>query len=416
MSILAVLVGLSIQGGYSDVFEIRDPLRLPLTPRMDGRMDPEEWDELSTSGGLQTAMQWEPGILYLAGRAQAGKDIVWSLDLKGDGWLVGRDNLEIRVSMTSTGPSASARLVDATDRDGPIWERQPLLDGMLSLAGAIEGDSWIGEVKLIGLYLPTIESGHRIGIRANAVDGGQTSPEAFVPRNTTVTTLAWDRNRSLPIGVEWQSEYKARSVTPGSTFHVRFNFINPTKTAQFDKMEMRCQGFLKTVTTESSKPFPNWGRKGRTFVDYDTDVSGEATTGYRIVQGRLTSPGGLESFVLSSFQVAPTVLFDVNLPQDTVQKSDSQIIRGSVWIRSQIYRRIDGFFTLECPSDFTVSRGNGKKVIIYQSRGSMRIPLEIIVPQSASGAIPLTFKVKIGNDIIQQTGLIAIRPAGLNRG
>lgn len=412
MPLLAALLGFTLQTApYSDVFEVRDPLRLPLTPRMDGKMDPEEWDGLSSSGGLETAMQWEPGILYAAGRAPIGKDIVWSFDLRGDGWLVGRDNLEIRVSMTDQGPVATSRLVDATDRDGPVWKRDPLLDGMLSVVSATDTDGWVAEIKLLGLYLPPIGDGSQIGVRANAIPAGEASPDAFVPRNTTVTTLRWDRNRNLPIGVEWQSEYKARSVAPGNSFKVRFNFINQTKTARFDKIEMRCQGFLKTFTTESTKPFPNWGRKGRNYVDYQTDVSSEATTGYRLVQGRLTEPKGTESMVLSGFLVAPTVLFDVNLPQDTLQKAESQIVRGSVWVRSQIYRRIDGLFTLDAPSDFTISRGGSKKVIIYQNRGAMRVPLEIIIPQNASGAIPLTFKIRIGDQIIQQTGLLAVRPS-----
>ncbi|HRI44433.1 MAG TPA: hypothetical protein PLL78_07585 [Fimbriimonadaceae bacterium] len=411
MHALLAMVCLAAQSApYSEVFEVRDPLRLVITPKMDGRFEDEEWDRLSMSGGVESAMQWEPGILYLGTRAARGKDVVWSLDMNGDGWLVGRDNLEIRIIWTDAGPVGSARLVDATDRDGPIWKREPLLDGMLAIAAATDGDSWVAEAKLIGLYLPQIGDGSRMGVRANAIPGGEATPEAFVPRNTTVTTLRWDRNRDLPFGVEWLSEYKARSVIPGSQFRVRLNFMNPAKNARFERIEMRCQGFLRAGTSESTKPFPGWGRRGRTFVDYETNVAADALLGYRAMQGRLTSDLG-ESWVFSSFLVAPTVMFDVNLPQDTVQSKDSQIVRGSVWIRSQVLRRIDGLFTLDCPSEYTISRGSNKRVIIYQNRGAIRVPLEIIIPQNASGAISLTFKVRIGTEIIQQTGLLAVRPA-----
>lgn len=410
MHALLAMVCLAAQSApYSDIFEVRDPLRLVITPKMDGRFEDEEWDRLSSSGGVESAMQWEPGILYLGTRAPRGKDVVWSLDMNGDGWLVGRDNLEIRIIWTDSGPVASARLVDATDRDGPVWKREPLLDGMLAVAAGADGDSWVAEAKLIGLYLPAIADGSRMGVRCNAVPAGEATPDAFVPRNTTVTTLRWDRNRALPFGVEWLSEYKARSVVPGGTFKVRLNFINPAKNARFDKIEMRCLGFLRAGTSESTKPFPSWGRRGRTFVDFETGIAADATIGYRAMQGRLTSDLG-ESWVYSSFLVAPTVMFDVNLPQDTVQSKDSQIIRGSVWIRSQVNRRIDGLFTLDCPSEYTISRGNSKRVIIYQSRGAIRVPLEIIIPQNAVGAIPLTFKVRIGSEIVQQTGLLAVRP------
>lgn len=416
---MQALIGLALLvsqfAPYSDVFEVRDLLRLACTPKMDGRIEDEEWDTLSFTGGLETGMMWEPGILYLASRAPAGRDVVWSLDLHGDGWLVGRDNLEIRVVMTDAGPITVSRLVDATDRDGPVWVRNPLLEGMVSVAAAADGDSWVAELKLIGLYLPHIGDGSTIGVRANAILAGEATPEAFVPRNTTVTTLRQDRNRNLPIGVEWISEYRARSVVPGSAFRVRLNFINKSTPAQrFERIEMRCRGFLKASTSESTKPFPNWGRRGRTFVDYETNIPGDSLVGYRIMQGRLTDSLGGESWVMSSFQVAPTVVFDVNLPQDTVEKvNDSQIIRGSVWIRSQIFRRIDGFFTIEVPSEFTISSASSRKIIIYQNRGAVRIPIELIVPRGASGAIPLVYKLRIGDEIVQQTGLVAIRPAEL---
>src|SRR5208283_2501321 len=71
--------------------------RLALTPKLDGKIDPEEWDPFSSQGGLDTYFQWEPRKLHMAARVPVGQDLIVSLDLKGDGWLVGKDNVEVRV-------------------------------------------------------------------------------------------------------------------------------------------------------------------------------------------------------------------------------------------------------------------------------------------------------------------------------
>ncbi|HRF60151.1 MAG TPA: hypothetical protein PLH94_09590 [Fimbriimonadaceae bacterium] len=397
-------------GAFGELFDVREPIRLALTPKMDGQMEPEEWDPLSSSGGLESWMQWEPGVLYLAGKAATGRDIVWSLDLRGDGWLVGRDNLEIRAAWGPQGPIYTARLLDATQRNGPIWEESPLLEGMLQMAGNQTADSWLCEIKLLALFLPYIGESSKLALRGNAIESGGATPAAYVPRRTFPLTMSRDRNRGLPIGMEWVSEYVARSVVPGDSIRIRLNFTNPNRTARFDRIELRMMGLLKDSTTSTSKPFPSLNRRGRGFVDYETDVASTATTGYRVMQGKLTDANGQEAIVETSFLVAPAVVFDVNLPMNTTVKQEGQTIAGSVTIRSQTRLRVDGEFSIEVPEGWTAPRGGYRKFIIYSSRGSQRVGLQLVAPQGAQGAFPITFKAKIGDSVVQTTILLPIRP------
>src|SRR4051812_13139307 len=51
---------------FIDREDIADLTRLALTPKLDGKIDTEEWDPFVQSNGMDTYFQWEPGKLYLA--------------------------------------------------------------------------------------------------------------------------------------------------------------------------------------------------------------------------------------------------------------------------------------------------------------------------------------------------------------
>ena len=111
--------------GQGTPFSVDEPNRLALTPLMDGKVVNEEWDRLTDSPDLKTFFQWEPGQVYLGSIARLNQDVVWSLDMNGDGWLVGSDNLEVRLSYQNGGVQATLRKLDATNRSEPKWLEVP---------------------------------------------------------------------------------------------------------------------------------------------------------------------------------------------------------------------------------------------------------------------------------------------------
>src|SRR5690242_14981297 len=117
LPLLLAAAGFEIQDQFSQPLEVAQPVRLQLTPNLDGKIDREEWDAL----GSNTYLQWEPGRVYAAAQMPAGKALVFSIDGKGDGWLVGRDNIEYRVTVKDGHAVVTARELDATAVKEPVW-------------------------------------------------------------------------------------------------------------------------------------------------------------------------------------------------------------------------------------------------------------------------------------------------------
>ncbi len=381
-------------------FEVKNPTRIALTPTLDGKIDPEEWESLAQIGPVETYFQWEPGILYLAGRAPVGKELVWSIDLDGDGWLVGKDNLEIRVSSAGTVKTVT-RMDDATDRNGPRWIDSNLYPESLEIAGLEDPSGWTFEAKLLGVGIGDISESKRIGVRVDVVNAGESTPDAFLPRATCVVTLNLDTASGLPANLSWFPDYKVRTVVPGEGFPLKLRFKNEGK-ARFSRIEIRGEGAAKDATSSTGKPFPEFDLKGRAAVDYDTNIAGSASQGYRVLRATLIDSGNDSAVLRTSYRITDPVLFDVNLQQIS-SKPDSQIVRGSVTLRSQSTKKLNGRFTLELPSGWAISSGNDRKFTIYHARGSWRNKLELISPQNARGLVPMKFRAEIGGKLVQST-------------
>src|SRR5258706_9110170 len=85
-----------VSSPFSAPLSVAEPDRLALTPKLDGKIDPEEWDEL-TSQSAPTYLQWQPGAIHAAATLAKDQVMVVSLDLSNNGWLQGKDNVDVRV-------------------------------------------------------------------------------------------------------------------------------------------------------------------------------------------------------------------------------------------------------------------------------------------------------------------------------
>lgn len=413
MTCLAALIGLAAVTQdptptfTTTDFAVAEANRLALTPRLDGSLAQEEWDALADANGARSYFQWEPGVLYAAAKLPKGKDWLLSLDVDGDGWLIGRDNYEVRVSWGDGAPRAQIRLLDATQRDAPAWVEVPFLQGLLKSAGSEDADGWTVELKIVGTMLPMIGLGRSLGVRTDAVDAATESPAAFVPRKTALVTLRWDRSRGLPSGMEWGPEYRVRSAPPGDRFRIRFTFRNPGDSA-LRRAEFRAEGFARESMAVEEQPFPAFDRKGRSFMDYETLIDPEASRGYRVARARLTGEKGEDVLIQTSFRIADLVEFDTVFPKDLRSKPESQLIRASVVLKSQTRNRVDGVFTVSLPDGWSVAEGADRKFLIYHPRGNTRIGLELIAPAGARGLVPIELKATIGDRVVQQTTAVVL--------
>ncbi len=396
-----------IQPLPSGVFEVAEPIRLALTPRIDGENLPGEWDLLSTSGGATSYLQWEPGWLYAAAQVPTGQDLVISLDLNGDGWLVGRDNLEIRVAMKDGAPAVALKRLDATDRNGPMWSEPNLIPEIFKVAAKANDDGWFFELKMLDADVPAIKDGRKLGIRMDAEVPSDVSATAFLPRATALCNLQMERGAGMPEGFKWNADYGARSVVPGESINIRIGMTTPVPNP-FKRVSMRTDGDRQNATATQESPFPRVDPKGRASVEYKTEVAGDAEFGYRILRATLTGDG-VETVLRSSYLISDLVRFEVTLPEKLVSTPGNQVIKGSVRLRSQTARRLDGVFSIVAPEGWTVIRGANQKFGIYHARNASRMGVELVSPPGAHGLIPLILKAKIGDRVIEETYLLPIR-------
>ena len=369
--------------------------RLAASPRLDGEIEPEEWDEFAASGDAQTWFQWEPGSLHAAAKLPVGQDLLVSLDLRGDGWLVGSDNLEIRVSWDGAAAKAALRRLDATHPEGPEWAEASELLPCLSLAARGDAAQWTVEFTLQdwGLDQLPAREGARLALRVDACSKNQGDYAPYLPRLVAPVRLVLSRVLFAPEGFRFRPEFRGRSVVPGQSLRVRFTFEGSGEMG-LTRAEMRTEGLGQEDATLQAEPFPGFDRKGRAFVDYPIRVSPNASTGYRIARCTLLRQQGDPIVCQTSYQIAPLVSLEAVLPKGLVSEQKAVQVRVPVYVRSNVLGRVDGVFDATLPQGWTSEAGLGKRFIIPNSRGSVRKVFDLTIPAGARGVYPIRLRAE----------------------
>ncbi|MCE9559117.1 MAG: hypothetical protein K8R88_09215 [Armatimonadetes bacterium] len=392
----------------ASTFAVVEPNRLAISPIIDGRLDDEEWDALSSSEDLRTFMQWEPGAFYFASEAPSNRDVVFSLDTDSNGWLVGKGNLEVRLSWVNGGVKSVCRMLDATNPQEPTWISAPWIESTLQVAGTESNGKWIAELKVIPLDMPSASVGRTIGIRADAIDPNEVQGEAIQVRRTTPITLRYDRSKGLPSEMEWAPELMARTAAASEQFRLRMTFRKPG-TSELDRISCRTLGLGRAHTVAFEMPFPHFDKKGRAFVDYQTKIAKEAGEGYRVMEARIQGKNGEDVMIQSSYAVTDIVTVEPQLPEGLVMLNDNQIISGTIIVRSHSSKALKGKMIVTAPDDWSINKGQEHKFTLYNARGYAKLPIKLIAPQRAQGLVPLTAEVTIGDHKITKKFFVLIR-------
>lgn len=394
-------------GPFTSSFEVVETRRLMLTPILDGIVSTEEWDALSTSGGFNSYFQWEPGRLHFAGELPKDQDLVVSIDVKGNGWVIGRDNIEVRLSLKDGKSKITTRRLNCADPNAPQWETLEAYDVASESSGVLTGDKWVGEMTLIDPGEDTLpmEKGDKIAIRYDLVPTGSAPTTELSPRLCQAVDLAAERAAGLPEGLRWGVE-GWRLAVPGGEAKLRFTF-NGDDRLNLRRFEVRSEGLARPFTNLIEVPFPKFDNKKRAFVDYQTRVVEKATRGYRILRGTLTSEDGGTAVFQASYRLAPLVDFNL-VPEPVKTKEDEQTKRMTVFLRSNSENRVDGYFRILPPEGFDVRSGSGKNFIIYNARGGVRRVFDLEIPAKVKGTFPLKFQANIGGKIVEQERYVTI--------
>jgi hypothetical protein len=384
--------------------------RLAMTPSIDGKIGAEEWDPFASFGGVDTYFQWEPNKLYFAAtHVPTGQDLLISIDGHGDSWLVGRDNLEVRVHWQGNDPQITERLLDNTPMSGPTWVDAANFTQSTQSAGSTDSSGHTIEIGITDPETMTFadSAGKTVGLRFDLIPENTPQAEPLLPRVMIPARLQLARGLDVPAGLSWKPEVPQRSVVPGESNKIRLTFTG-TDDVGLKRIDMRSEGLAQNETDSTGVPFPTFDKKGRAFVDYKTKVQPDAGLGYRVMKATLVDGTGKTSTLETSYEIAPTVTFDFNsrvVPAST----EPQTAKFSVFVRSHTIKRIDGVFRVTAPEGWKVKTGDNVQFLIYDSRGSNRQVFELEIPANFKGTAPVKLTADFAGTHAEQTVYVVVQ-------
>jgi hypothetical protein len=393
---------------FSSAFVIAEPNRIALTPRIDGKMDDEEWDPLSSSPDLKSFFQWEPGKFHIAAIVPNGHDIITSIDLKANGWLIGKDNLEIRLSNATGTAVVTARIMDGTGIDGPKWIDVPGFSISSQAASSTDGTNTTFEATIAdtGLGLIPTATGTKLMLRVDAPLSTDPVAPAYLPRSLAPVTLVLQRSVALPPGLAFNPEGIGRTSIAGDSTHIRLGF-NGSNSMKLQRLEMHSEGFAKNDTNQLAVPFPKFDDRGRSYMDYNSGIADGSPEGYRVLKGTLTTSDNISAVLECSYRVGPLVDFEIPRISIPLSKTDRSVKVG-INIKSNAPKRVTGTLTIVAPDPLRVLNGADRKIAIFTNRGQDRDDFELFVPVNTAGTYPIRFVATINGKKFEQVRYITV--------
>ncbi|HRK22390.1 MAG TPA: hypothetical protein PLX06_11300, partial [Fimbriimonadaceae bacterium] len=241
----------------------------------------------------------------------------------------------------------------------------------------------------------------------DGVPAGESELEAFLPRVMAPVKLTLDRGSSVPGGLQWRPQLVSRVVAPGAGIRIRMTF-NGANELQLKRAELRTEGLASEETTQLAVPFPCFDNKGRAFIDYNTDIPGQASEGYRILRTTITDAQGQKAVLRTSYEIAPIVVFDLAAPGKVKATDKEQRVKCSAYARNNTSRRVDGTLRVAAPAGWEVLSGDDKGFTIYSAYGSVRRVFELLIPPGTKGTFPIKLQADMGGKGYTQTEWITI--------
>lgn len=383
--------------------QVEGLVRLANSPVLDGQFGVEEWDLFATSGPRGGSFQWEPGAYHWAAQVTPGEDLVLSLDQKGDGWLVGSDNIEIRISPKAEGPAVRIRTLDASTLGNPQWENGGVPPDQVKIAVQAGTD---GVATIEATYTPVLglepQEGGRVALRMDTAPSGTEVSEVFFPRGLASVYLQMDSSRDIPMGVSWKPSITNRVVSRQDRLKMNFSLSREEGTWQAQRTEIRAEGIAKDHLRILSEPATGFDRRNKMDLSYESTISPQAPLGWKVVRATFTDAAGQQFVIRSSVRLANLVDIEVGFPRETRVSNEAQIIRGTINLRSQFSGRLDGVLTLIAPPDWSVTKGKEAKFLIYHTRGTAKVPIEFVIPRGQAGVFPMTARATMGGETVER--------------
>lgn len=394
---------------FSSTQVFAESKRIAVSPVIDGQFSPEEWDPLVSEVSNVTYFQWEPGKVHVAALMQPGSTVITSLDLRNNGWLIGEDNVEIRISVDANlKPTVSGRILNATSSLGPAWIEIPgFALSSIAKASTVEGKTFVeASVTDPGIGTLIEDPKRKIGLRMDVVPGAAAPAEPYLPRMVSVVETVFDRGAGLPEKLVFKPEGEGKPVVENQMIRLRFGFEG-TNAIGLARLNLRSEGVAKDYTNALDAPFPPFDNKGRAFLDYETSVAAGAIPGYRLIRGQMKFRDGLEGLVQTSYRIAPVLDFDLVYQRRKSEAQDKAYKEG-YYIRSNSGKRVAGRVKVSVPEPLRMLNGF-EKTFAVAPRGRERQGFEVYVPANTVGTFPVTFEITTDGSTVKQFGYLTVR-------
>lgn len=418
-----VLTALSLAGAalpaqgdsnpFGTALNVLETERIALTPVLDGKLTEDEWDPFATSNGAQTYFQWEPEHLHAAGTLATGQELVLSLDRSGNGWLVGKDNLEVRLRFDDGKASVHARWLDATDPAGPKWIAAPEFEAAASFAWQVTGSTWNAELSVRdpGTQALPRFPGTKFGVRVDAApSSGAGGTAAFLPRAVAMVSAGTQRATNEPAGFRWLTDVPWPTLGPGSQWKARLSFRGNNELG-LDKVDVRVLSAGGEDYAAVSSPFPRFDNKGRSFIDYSSPIPRGARPGYRNLVATVTDKSGQRTLCRLAFRVLPAVFFDPVLDGGVRNKETGLRLRLPIHVSNRTPEKIAGQYSVAVPAGWSIEEGGDRNITLKGFNSDARRVLILNVPAGATGSFPITFTFDAGNRKYEQVEWVAVGEA-----
>lgn len=402
MLFLAMLSALH-HDAFVQPFEPINNVRLQLTPTLDGKLDKEEWDAIAPN----LYLQWEPGKVHVAGELPKGKQIVVSLDLKGDGWLVGNDNYQLRLWSDEGGAKAAVDQLDAKNRKGPEWIQRGEMTNAVSAISAPGTDSDVveGTFRDVGFgLLPRKNSD--MWMRVDVLDLEESLP-ANDPRILSKVRFDTQRAIALPDALKWGIQSKTRAVVEKEAIKLRYNFEGGDKLG-VKTIAMRTEGSAEDATNQMKLLFPNFDSKGRTYVDYVTAVDNDVNTGYKIARAQLGFVDGPDAVIQVSYRIAPIMEFYIVDPVVKMNDKNKDVELTYIY---QMYTKQNsaGQIKVEAPDGWEVLKNGNVNFNALGNQSADSRVLRLRVPAGVKGTFPIKFSGSVKDQTVGQICYVTIQ-------
>lgn len=367
-----------------------------------------------TSGDAPvTYLDWDSDALYVAAIVPNGSDLVLSFDGNNDGFLIGNDNLELRVKVGQT-PSLTARIMDGNNRVAPTWlDASGYVSASAVSVQPHDGTSQVVLLKIVdpgyGIVVPKV--GSKLAMRVDLIASAAGPTEAFLPRALTQLSFVTHQAVVAQAGIEATIDPDRLQSSPGTTTEMPWNFSS-TPTTNLVGVATSMEAPNTDLASQTITPLPALDAKFTTGVSQLMTLSSAVKPGVAVLDAEVTGKVGAGATATAikhrfSFTINDDIEIDASSFK-TVLSPKNPNITSTLKLYSHTDKRVQGSFEVIPPTDWRVIKGTGEPFYIYSRKGHAVRGFVLAPPPGAKGSFPIILRALVPGKTFVKTIWITI--------